>query len=151
MLPVQNEIVDFMDDIDGQDFKEIWVKQIVDARNSIFSEMCKELNITSHHHIQECYLNKRSVTKEKLIRWLETVCFILDSHAVPLLQNALPVVVRIDELREEKIEDQSTIIKLQQDLEGKRRNESCEDRRSARDEKLLICGIEKLLNCSVAK
>ena len=78
--------------------------------------MCKELNITSHHQIQECYLNKRSVTKEKLIKWLETVCFILDSHAVPLLQNALPVVERIDELREEKIEDQSAIIKLQQDL-----------------------------------
>jgi len=115
MLPVQNEIVDVMDDVvDG--YKEVYLKQIVDARDAIFAEMCQELNITNHHHIQRCYLDKRNVTKDKLIRWLETVCFILDSNAVPLLYAAQEVTERVNELREEKIDDQDTIIKLQQQL-----------------------------------
>ena len=78
--------------------------------------MCQELNITNHHHIQRCYLDKRNITKDKLIRWLETVCFILDSNAVPLLHAAQEVTERINELREEKIAHQDTIIKLRQKL-----------------------------------
>ena len=116
MLPVQNEIVDVMDEIIGNGYKELYLKQIVGARDAIFAEMCQELNITNHHHIQRCYLDKRNVTKDKLIRWLETVCFILDSNAVPLLYAAQEVTERVNELREEKIDDQDTIIKLQQQL-----------------------------------
>ena len=79
--------------------------------------MCQELNITNHHRIQRCYLDKRNITKDKLIRWLETVCFILDSNAVPLLHAAdQEATKRVNELREEKIADQDTIIKLQQKL-----------------------------------
>ena len=116
MLPVQNEIVDVMDDVMGNGYKELYMRQIADARDAIFAEMCKELNITNHHHIQRCFLDKRNITKEKLIRWLETVCFILDSAAVPLLYAANEVTERVHVLREEKIEDQDTIIKLQQKL-----------------------------------
>ena len=39
--------------------------------------MLDELNIMNHHHIQKCSLDKRNETKDKLIRWLATVCFIL--------------------------------------------------------------------------
>ncbi|KAL5261856.1 hypothetical protein ACHWQZ_G007533 [Mnemiopsis leidyi] len=85
MLPCSNEITDMMDDMVGCGYKEMYMRQIVDARDAIFAEMCKELKIENHHHIQRCYLNKSHITKEKLIRWLETVCFILDSNAVPLL------------------------------------------------------------------
>ena len=53
---------------------------------------------------------------ELIIRWLETVCFILDSNAVPLLHAAQEVTERVNKLREEKIADQDTIIKLQQKL-----------------------------------
>ena len=114
MLPCRNEITDILDDMMGCEYKEMYLRQIVDARDAIFAEMCKELKIENHHHIQRCFLNKPHITKEKLIRWLETVCFILDSNAVPLLHAGSDVIERVTELREQKIEDQETIIKLQQ-------------------------------------
>ena len=49
------------------------MKQAVDARDAIFAEKGNELNITNDHHIQKRFLDKRNVTKDKLIRWLETV------------------------------------------------------------------------------
>jgi hypothetical protein len=73
MLPADNDQVNGIDDIDGSAFKEMYVHQIIDLRNSIFGEMRKELNVTNHYHIQACNLNKRSVTKENLVGWLETV------------------------------------------------------------------------------
>ena len=120
MIPVQNHHVDGIDDFIGQTLKELYVRQIVAARDSIFSEMCKELNVTNHHHIQACFLNKRSVTKDKLIGWLETVCYILDSFSVPLLESAVPIVERVGE---EKIDDQAKILELQRDLIVRRDNE----------------------------
>ena len=114
MLPCDNEITDILDDMIGCGYKEMYMRQIVDARDAIFAEMCKELKIQNHHHIQRCYLDKPQIKKDKLIRWLETVCFILDSNAVPLLQAGNEVIKRVTELREQKIEDQQKIIKLQQ-------------------------------------
>ena len=78
--------------------------------------MCKELKTENRHHIQRSFLNKPQITKDKLIRWLETVCYILDSNAVPLLYAGKEVIERVTELREQKIEDQDTIIGLQQKL-----------------------------------
>ena len=123
MLPVQNDHVNRLDDIIGPAFKELYVRQIIDARDSVFDEMCKELNITNRQHIQACYLNRRTVTKEKLVGWLETVCYILDSFCVPLLDNAVPIVDRIGELQKEKIDDQARILELQRDLIDRRDNE----------------------------
>ena len=73
MLPLQNKHVDPLDFIVGDDFKDLYVQQIVQARDSVFNEMCGELNISDFQNIQAVNLNKRSVTKEKLIGWLETV------------------------------------------------------------------------------
>jgi hypothetical protein len=103
-----------MDDMAGCGYKEMYMRQIVDARDAIFAEMCKELKTDNHHHVQRCFLNKPHITKDKLIRWLETVCFILDSNVVPLLDAGNEIIERVTELREEKIEDQETIIRLQQ-------------------------------------
>ena len=74
MLPLQNKQVDSLDLIVGEDFKELYVQQIVQARDSVFTEMCRELNISDFQNIQAVNLNKGSVTKEKLTGWLETVC-----------------------------------------------------------------------------
>ena len=74
MLPLQNKQVDSLDLIVGEDFKELYVQQIVQARGSVFTEMCRELNISDFQNIQAVNLNKGSVTKEKLTGWLETVC-----------------------------------------------------------------------------
>ena len=74
MLPVQNDHVDGLDNIDESAFKELNVRKIIAARDSVFEEMCKELKVTNHHQIQACNLNKRNVTKEKIVGWLESVC-----------------------------------------------------------------------------
>ncbi len=123
MIPVQNQHVSRLDDIIGPTFKELYVRQIVEARDSVFQDMCNDLNVTDHHSIQACNLNKRSVTKDKLVGWLETVCYILDSFSVPLLQNAVPFVERIGELQEDKIQDQATILELQREVIMKREQE----------------------------
>ena len=73
MMPDRNEIFDVMEDGIGEDFQEVFVMQAVDARNAIFAEKGTELNIiTNNHHIQKRFLDKRNVTKDKLIRWLDT-------------------------------------------------------------------------------
>ena len=61
-------------------------------------------------------LAKRSVTKEKLASWLETVCCILDQHAVPWLEKAASLPEDISVLKNEKITDQERIITLQNQL-----------------------------------
>ena len=99
MLPCQNEITDIMDDMVGCGHKEMYMRQIVDARDAIFAEICKELKTDNHHHVQRCFLNKPHITKDKLIRWLETVCFILDSNVVPLLDAGNEIIERVTELR----------------------------------------------------
>ena len=58
-------------------------------------------------------LAKRSVTKEKLASCLETVCCILDQHAVPWLEKAASLPEDISVLKKEKITDQERIITLQ--------------------------------------
>ena len=117
MIPVQNDHVDLLDDhIPAETFKELYVRQIVAARNSVFGDMFNVLKISNPHHIQKCYLDKPSITKAMLIGWLETVCYILDSSCVPLLKNAVPIVDRIGKLQEDKIDDQARILELQRDL-----------------------------------
>ena len=123
MIPVSNDHVDRLDDIIGPVFKEMYVRQIIEAKNSVFEEIHKELKVNSSHCIQACYLNRKSITKDKLVGWLETVVYILDSFCVPLLENAVPLVDRVTELQEEKIEDQAWIIELQRELILKREQE----------------------------
>ena len=110
MLPCENEITDLMDDMQGYGYKEMYMRQVVAARDAIYAEMCKVLNTQNHDHVQRRFLDKPHITKATLIRWLETVCFILDRSAVPLLRAGQEIFERIGELREEKIDDQDTII-----------------------------------------
>ena len=149
MLPCSNEITDIMDDMVGCGYKEMYMRQIVDARDAIFAEMCKELKIDNHHHIQRYFLNKTHITKDKLIRWLETVCFILDSNAVPLLDADNEVIERVTELREQKIEDQETIIKLQQNVIEKS-NENFQSVKSTVQEELKSYSSVLTKSCSSA-
>ena len=59
-------------------------------------------------------LAKRSVTKEKLASWLETVCCILDQHTMPWLEKAAPLTEELGKLKDEKISE--TIISLQNNV-----------------------------------
>ena len=96
------------DDINGE-FKMFSVSQVISASDIVFRKMCQELNFDNIDTIKQCHLNKRSVPKEKLAEWLETVCNILDSFSVPLLKNAVSTIdciaERIDELQRDKNQD----------------------------------------------
>ena len=46
MLPLNNDHVNHLDNIIGSHFKELFVSQIVRARDSMFQEMCQDLNVT---------------------------------------------------------------------------------------------------------
>ena len=113
MMPLQNKHVEVLDEMFGSDFKELFVEQIVKARDSIFEEMCQEMNVNDFQNVRAVNMTKKTVTKEKLCGWLETVCCILDTFSVPLLSSAVPLAKRVEKLKDEKICDQKSIIDLQ--------------------------------------
>ena len=114
MPALHNVHVNQLDTVVNGEFNMLNVSQVITATDSVFREMSKELNIDNDCMIKQAHLNKRTVPKEKLAEWLETVCYILDSFSVPLLKNAVSSIdlsaKRIDELQKEKIEDQNKII-----------------------------------------
>ena len=61
--------------------------------------------------------------EEKLVGWLETVSYILNSFSVQLLERAIPVANRIGKLQGEKIKDQAKILELQREFILKRDDE----------------------------
>jgi hypothetical protein len=63
MLPVSNDNVNKMDDVNGAVLKEMNVRQIIEARNSVSEEMRNELKVNSNHCIQACYLNRKQLLK----------------------------------------------------------------------------------------
>ena len=150
MIPVQNDYTDIVDEVGClQSFKEVNVRQIVEARNAVFEEIRKELNVSTNHEIQECNLNKPRITKARLIHWLETVCWILDSGSVPLLQNAVPLVDKVSELQEDKINRQAHVLELQRELISRRDQEIKAVQSTVQKEvKTFSAVVEK--NCSVA-
>ncbi len=96
MLPLDNKHVENLEDPIDQVFHELYVDQVKKARNSVFDEIQHEIKVNSYQDIRSCYLmNKRSVTKEKLCNWLETVCCILDQFSIPWLDIASPLVVEV--------------------------------------------------------
>ena len=52
MLPLQTKHVDPLDFILEDDFKDLFVQQIVQGRDSVFNEICGELNISDFQNIQ---------------------------------------------------------------------------------------------------
>ncbi len=101
----------------------MYVEQVIRGRDSVFDEMCQDLNINDYRDIRAANMGKKTITKDKLAGWLETVCCILDSYAVPLLEKGEPLIERIELLQEEKIKDQAAIINLQNKLIEKREEE----------------------------
>ena len=85
MLPLDNKHTEPLQEYRCEPFKEMFVEQVERAKESVFEEMRQELNITDNQDVRACYMAKKTVTREKLISWLEAVSCILDSFAVPLL------------------------------------------------------------------
>ena len=112
MQPLSNKHVDLMDGdmtCPGEKFKSVFTEQISNARCSVLNEMCEAAGVTEYSHLRSPTLNTRSITKEKMSVWLETLVCILDSYCTPVLTTAAELPTVIDELKDEKIADQKTI------------------------------------------
>ena len=94
--------------------------QVARATNSVFNEMCHELDVKEYGEFVLKNLNKRSVSKEKLCDWLQTVCFILNGYAAAHLQMAAE---RVDKQNISLIAKQRTVIDLQKKLIEKKDEE----------------------------
>ena len=123
MMPLDNKHTESLQEYTCGPFKEVFVEQVTRARDSVFDEICQELNITEYQDVRACYMAKKTVTRDKLVTWLETVCCILDSFALPLLNCGVGMIEDFQEMKDEKIKDQETIIKLQDKLIEKREKE----------------------------
>ena len=116
--PLENEHIKNLDQ-PGENviFHRTFVEQVKIARNSVFGDICLETCVPEYTDIRLTnLLAKRSVTKEKLASWLETVCFILDQYAIPGLDKATLLSDEVESLKNEKISDQRKIISLQGQL-----------------------------------
>ena len=124
MMPLDNKHTESLEEYTCGPFKEVFVEQIRTARDSVFAEIRQDLNITFNQDVRACYMAKKTVTRDKLISWLETVCCILDSFALPLLDCGTGMIDDYQKLKDEKILHQETIIKLQDKLIEKRETET---------------------------
>ena len=65
--------------------------QVAESTGYLFDDICGRLNLNSETErqlVQRKKLDIRSITKDKLIEWLETACYLLDTCAIPLLEKA---------------------------------------------------------------
>ncbi len=129
----------------------MYVEQVIRGRDSVFDEMCQEMNINDYRDIRAANMGKKAITKDKLAGWLETVCCILDSYAVPLLEKGESLLERIDLLQEEKIKDQTTIINLQSKVIEKREDELSAMKSTLKSEiKTYSSAVSKSCNAALA-
>ncbi|KAL5260733.1 hypothetical protein ACHWQZ_G010775 [Mnemiopsis leidyi] len=116
-----------LDDVSNGKFSFCNVSQVITASECVFRDMHKELNLGDFTRIRQSHFNKRTVPKEKLAEWLETDCHILDSFSIPLLKNAMSnmdsIKKQVDDLQEEKINDQKEIIQLKDKIIEKKSDE----------------------------
>ena len=120
----QNDYINLLKDVSREEFKVLSVSKVMSATDSVLREMYQEMNVDRISILRQCHFNKREasggVSKEKLAEWMETMCYIMDSFAVPLLKKAAEAIDnqtrRIDELQREKIDDQQTIIRLHEEI-----------------------------------
>ena len=106
------------------DFLKLWrqqQKQETSINSIHFQKLkcniffCFLINIFYYIRIDNL-LAKRKTTKEKLAVWLETVCCIMDQYVIPWLEKAAPLSDEVEKLKSENIDDQKTVISLQNKL-----------------------------------
>ena len=95
-------------------FNGRFVEQVLTSMESVLKEICHEANIEQYHDITtESMLRRTNITRNKLAYWLETLKYLMNNRAMPLLEKALRVQNRVEMLQEDKIKDKETIIQLQ--------------------------------------
>ena len=71
MHPLQNKHVDNITYCGNEPFKGMYVEQVIRGRDSVFDEMCQDLNINDYRDIRAANMGKKTITKDKLAGWLE--------------------------------------------------------------------------------
>ena len=126
MLPLDNDFVKGLTKpTEFQEFEGQYVKELERARDRVFIEICNEFKQgLDHRYVANRYFkNSKTITKEKLGVWLESVCHILDQYSLPWLQKAAPLAEEtralrgeVQTLKAENISYQKRIIELQNKL-----------------------------------
>ena len=126
---------DLDDDVgEGEFFNAGHVKQIRSASILLCKDMCKSSSVSNSSNLNTTCLNKPSITKEQLIEWLYSAVFLLDRCSLPLMGFAFDQFEELEELKNEKINDQKKIIDLQGKLIKKKDNELCGVQKTVQDE-----------------
>ncbi|KAL5254876.1 hypothetical protein ACHWQZ_G014352 [Mnemiopsis leidyi] len=122
-MPLNNKHVHFLDETFCEPFNAKFVEQIYRATDSICAEMRECINVDGNDLVRAANMMKKTITREKLISWVETLNCILDGHVVPLLEKAVEMQSENQKLKDEKIKDHETIISLQNKLVEKKDEE----------------------------
>ena len=102
-------------------FVQEYVKEVEDvAKYFLFSDMISMRGAVDSRSLLLEVLNKPSVSESQLSEWLFSAIYLLDRCSIPLMSCAMK---EINELKNDTIEDQKTIIKLRQQVIGKKNEE----------------------------
>ncbi len=97
-------------------FKKECVEQFIAERNSIVMEICGATGTGKLSDVRADLLNKRTISKEAVCQWLGSLCGLLDTVSVSVVEPASHLSADISKLKDEKISDSARIIELQQKL-----------------------------------
>ena len=86
----------------------------------LVNDICKIFGAESLTDLNPAMMNKNTVVNKALNGWLFSAIYLLEQCSLPLMSNAR---VQLENLNEEKIEDQKSIIKLQSDLISQKNEE----------------------------
>ena len=100
----------------GLKFRSMYVEQIIGAQTLLFNDMRQAAGVPNSNLLRKDTLNKPRITKDMLYAWMETMIDIMSVYCSSLLTSATNLQEEIDQLKNEKIADQNTVIKLQGQL-----------------------------------
>ena len=101
-------------------FREVNVKEVQESSRLLVNDICKTFGAESLTNLTPAMMNKNTVVKAQMAEWLFSAIYLLEQCSLPLMSNAR---VQLENLNEEKIEDQKSIIKLQSDIIISQKNE----------------------------
>ena len=97
-------------------FGEVNLREVQKVCSSMFSDISKVYGCDDPKKLYPEVLNKNNVVKAQMAEWLYTAIELLNQCCLPLMSSARTT---IEQLQEEKINDQRTIIELQEKLISK--------------------------------
>ncbi|KAL5269856.1 hypothetical protein ACHWQZ_G003358 [Mnemiopsis leidyi] len=101
-------------------FGEDNLREVNKACGSMFSNICRVYGCDDVQKLSSEVLNKNTVVKAQMAEWLHTAIVLLEQCCLPLMSSARKTV---EQLQEDKISDQRTVIELQEKLIRKKDRE----------------------------